>query len=495
MADDLIQRPYRSNDTIARASSKPAGNAGGDPLAELARLIGQNDPFAEFGRTQPVAPQPPAPPAAPPLPKYDFTSPVAPPPPPPDSQGFAPPNFARAPLGGVPHAGDDDLYHVEGGGQSFAPGPQGGGFPNDGYQHDQAQHAPENYDDYEDVAPKRRGMGITLIAGVIGLAVIGSAGAFGYRAIFGKSGSSAPPPVIKADTAPSKIMPTGSRDGAATKVSDRVGGDSERLVSREEAPIDIKDRTAAAFPAPVDQGNASMPVQGSGVVTPDPKRVRTITIHPDGSVAADAMPTSAPPPQAMPAAAAPARVTTIAAPARTVSPQPPVQQMPPPQPPKRMAAAAPQADPDADTAKPAATLRVPPPVAQHQAAAPAPKNAPMSLSPDAAEPRPAAAPRAQPAARTAPAALASAPAVGGAGGYAVQVSAQRSEAEAQAAFRSLQGKYPEQLGSRQAMIHKVDLGAKGIFYRAMVPAGTGAEASELCSSLKAAGGSCLIQRN
>ena len=70
-----------------------------------------------------------------------------------------------------------------------------------------------------------------------------------------------------------------------------------------------------------------------------------------------------------------------------------------------------------------------------------------------------------------------------AGGYAVQVSSQRSEAEAQAAFRSLQGKYPGQLGGKQPLIRKVDLGAKGIYYRAMVgPFASGGEASELCTA-------------
>jgi hypothetical protein len=77
----------------------------------------------------------------------------------------------------------------------------------------------------------------------------------------------------------------------------------------------------------------------------------------------------------------------------------------------------------------------------------------------------------------------------------VQLSSQRSEAEAQAAFRSLQGKYPNQLGSRQAVIRKVELGEKGTYYRAMVGPLVGNEASELCSGLKAAGGQCLIQRN
>src|ERR1044071_9701835 len=49
MADDHSQRAYRSNE-YSRAPMK-SGSAN-DPLAELARLIGQNDPFAEFGRKQ-----------------------------------------------------------------------------------------------------------------------------------------------------------------------------------------------------------------------------------------------------------------------------------------------------------------------------------------------------------------------------------------------------------------------------------------------------------
>ncbi|MGB8431826.1 MAG: SPOR domain-containing protein, partial [Pseudolabrys sp.] len=83
----------------------------------------------------------------------------------------------------------------------------------------------------------------------------------------------------------------------------------------------------------------------------------------------------------------------------------------------------------------------------------------------------------------------------GPGSY-VQVSSQRSEAEAQSAFRSLQAKYPTQLGGRQLQILKADLGAKGTYYRAAVgPFGNANEAAELCSSLKSAGGQCLIQRN
>jgi hypothetical protein len=86
------------------------------------------------------------------------------------------------------------------------------------------------------------------------------------------------------------------------------------------------------------------------------------------------------------------------------------------------------------------------------------------------------------------------PAAGGSGSY-VQVSSQRSEADAQAAFHSLQAKYPSQLGNRQPVIRKVELGDKGTYYRAMVGPLAGNAASELCSGIKSAGGSCLIQRN
>ena len=82
------------------------------------------------------------------------------------------------------------------------------------------------------------------------------------------------------------------------------------------------------------------------------------------------------------------------------------------------------------------------------------------------------------------------------GGYAVQISSQRSEAEAQSSFRDLQAKYPSVLGGRQPMVRRADLGEKGVYYRAMVgPFASADQATELCSDLKAAGGSCIVQKN
>jgi cell division septation protein DedD len=81
------------------------------------------------------------------------------------------------------------------------------------------------------------------------------------------------------------------------------------------------------------------------------------------------------------------------------------------------------------------------------------------------------------------------------GGFVVQLSAQRSEADAQAAFRTLQGKYSV-LNGRDPLIRRKDLGERGIFFAAQVgPFGVKSEADQLCETLKTAGGSCFVQRN
>ena len=320
---------------------------------------------------------------------------------------------------------------------------------------------------YEDAPSSRRRVGVMAIAGVLALAVVGTAGAFGYRALFGSSGSPQPPPVIKADAGPNKIVPAAAgKDSQANKlITERVNerGQSERLVSREEQPIDKPTTVVLSQP----QQQSPM---GSGVVGTEPKKVRTIAIHPDQVADASA-------PGVSPLAAAPRAAPAPAAKASA--------------PPARTATST-TADAEDDAAPaPAARSAV-------RQAAPASGNAPLSLNPDAsAAARAPAAP-----ARTAavappaqPAAPAASSGTAGPGSY-VQVSSQRSEAEAQSAFRSLQAKYPNQLGGRQLQILKADLGAKGTYYRAAVgPFGNANEAAELCSSLKSAGGQCLIQRN
>jgi SPOR domain len=473
MADEQNQRPYPSNQQAPRRTS--AGSAGSDPLAELARLIGQTDPFGEFGRDNarraaapPSAPAPDysPPPLASAAPAYDVTeyfgTTNAPPPAAPyGTPGQAQPTYAEPAYGAAA-----DLYHHD----SEVPGYESGYPPHPAADEEHV---------YDDAPPIRRRMGVMAIAAVFALAVIGTAGALGYRALFGSSSSSRSPPVIKADPAPSKIVPTTASKTPNKLITDRVTdhAQGEKLVSREEMPVAVKDRPAAVM-APQNQPGAQPPnapptaLEGGGIVTNEPKKIHTIAIRPDQMNVDESR--SMAPPGAAPAPVPPP--APIAAPAAQPASNPaPAAHPPAPKPPPRIA-----------------ETRAPTPV--HHAAPPPPKNAPLSLSPNAP---PVVRTPTRTASVAAPAAIApTARASHATGGYAVQVSSQRSEADAQAAFRSLQAKYPNQLGGRQALIHKVELGAKGTYYRAMVgPFATQAEASALCSGLKAAGGQCLIQRN
>jgi cell division septation protein DedD len=139
----------------------------------------------------------------------------------------------------------------------------------------------------------------------------------------------------------------------------------------------------------------------------------------------------------------------------------------------------------------AVTAPAAPPAAHNPSSANASANAPLSLSPQGgAQPETASTRMAA----TTP--VQTAPAPSASGGYVVQVSSQKSEADAHASFRALQGKFPAVLGSRSPLIKRADLGDKGVYYRAMVgPFGSSDEASQFCGNLKTAGGQCVVQRN
>ena len=497
MADDHSQRPYRASEPPVRGSAKAPGS---DPLAELARLIGQTDPFGEFGRENARRAA-----APPPAESADWDAPINSPYAPRSgadrsfagtqnyagngqyptrsaasqhglsgTQNYNRESYGRQPLDDAPlPAVVDDPYDPQHEAHGYAPGQAE--YQQEGYDYNPAHQGGEEY--YAEAPPSRWRLGVTAIVGVLALAVIGTAGAFGYRALFGLSSSSQSPPVIKADAGPNKIVPATTANAQSGKlITDRINdrGQGEKLVSREEQPM---DRPAGAMLTPA----APQAVVGSGVVSNEPKKIRTIAIHPDQPTVADAQP------PAPPLAAAPVARSAPAAPAPAAAKPVP--------PPARVDAST--ADAEQNAPAPAPARPAPP---QARQAAPASNSAPLSLSPDAGPARPAGA-QTRTASVAAPAAVApAAPAAAstsnpGSGSF-VQVSSQRSEAEAQTAFRDLQAKYPNQLGGRQAVIHMVDLGVKGTYYRAMIgPFTNSSEAGDLCSSLKAAGGQCLIQRN
>jgi hypothetical protein len=479
MADRYQDKSSTADDDTDRGTERAPAKGDSDPLAELARLIGQTDPFSGFGRAnQPMPPRQTDPyrrpePEPEPEPEIDEGPPAGPPPwmqraaqqeaapqldfdasvhplrryaaahPPAEPEYHEAPPFAADTDQHVqadPARYDDALYGQPDPGAYEAPQPDAA-YADDPYAYQ------DGYGDEaeQDQKPRRGGM-ITVVA-VLALAVVGTGGAFAYRTYMG-SPRGGEPPIIRADASPTKVVPAPSGDGAA-KVPDRMAtSGAEKIVPREEAPVDVNAAARPLSPPP----NANPPTAAiappaakppaapaaSGVLSGDePRKIRTLAVKGD-----------------------PADVAATPAP------------------------------------KPAATPRPVPSPAAARAPAPSPANAnasanaPLSLSPQGAQPAPADT-------RTRVASTNAAQATPSAGGsYVVQVSSQRSEADAQASFRALQGKFPSVLGSRAPLIKRADLGDKGVYYRAMVgPFASSEEAVQVCGNLKTAGGQCVVQKN
>ena len=333
MADRYQDRTFPSADQ-ARGES--------DPLAELARLIGQNDPLGAPAKPAPhplqsranVRPQqydppeelpdsPPSPPAwmqrarhetplpPPPLPqeyeqKYDDEPEYQPAPvhplhryaaqPPQVPAHQAPPaqdyyeepqqQYADEPQQD-PSRYDDALYgRLETGEHDYQRDPA---YPDDPYAY-QGEYE-------EEPAPKKRSSGLMTIAAVLALAVVGTGAAFAYRTFVG-SPRSGEPPIIRADNSPTKVVPAQS-DASAGKNPDRMlssdGG--EKLVSREETPVDVNSRSGGprvVFP-PLNQNanppaassvspSAPMPAAANGTMpNNEPRRIRTLAVKGDAA--------------------------------------------------------------------------------------------------------------------------------------------------------------------------------------------------------------------
>jgi sporulation related protein len=501
MADDG-SRSFR-RDEYSRDGGPQRGAGDSDPLAELARLIGQSEGYGGAGRA--------------PAQSYDETTPL------PEldwaageqqyaqhdsgaGNGYAPPadqyRDERAPAPRyTPPAGFDEPQQTEYAGhdgyydqtqpQSGPPSlpyisPLGAGEAHDAdrshgrltpaYADEDAQ---DDYDDQVGSSSRRRGTIVAL--SILGVVVLGTAGAFGYHAMFGGSFIPSLPPIITPGNTPVKIVP--KKDAQAAPGNQTTVAKGEQLVPHEETPVEVQ-------PA-----------------NPPPRVVTTIPVISNAPIAPveGAVPSAGPPPGAAPALpAAPSGPAQAIAPPDQLSGSGPASGSKP----VRTVIIKPQplqADGSAPTGAASATR----PANLHAPGTrPVPRTAsaggPLSIIPGQQDSAPQS--RSAPRSRTAMAhsggpmpltgtAAPEAPAAR-AGGYAVQVSSQRSEAEAQAAFRSLQAKYPRELGSRHAEVRRADLGAKGVYYRALVgPFASGEEAASMCRSLKAAGGSCIVQRN
>jgi hypothetical protein len=466
MADDNWPLRPRAPDPFRRAVEPPrAGEpaSGGDPLAELARLIGKNDPYAEFGLTpsrQDHEQESYSRDAS----AYDDQQYGS------SQEGYEQPyahsddpcTFERYPESREGYAVEQDLpaahdayvdrrqsEHARSYDLPESTEHQSSYAPSHHAYADEREHGGHYIDEEEsldgyteqiyDDAPRaaRRG-GLTTALALIGCAMLGTAGAYAYRSYSARPAAAVPPPVITADnTTPTKIIPAPSSDSQSGKiVSDRVAdAGREQVVSNQEEPVPTREiGTQAAprvvLPAPVaplasgpGPGQSSM---SSGTSSADSKRVRTLTIRPDGTEV-------------------------------NASPRAPVQQG----------------------------------VTPGAGATSAKGSAPLSLDPQGGEQT--RAPTAKTRIATAPPSARPESATNPSGRFLVQLSSQRTETEAAASFRSLQAKFPNELSGRSPIVRRADLGSKGVFYRTMVGPFTSAqEAHQFCATLKAAGGHCIV---
>lgn len=81
-------------------------------------------------------------------------------------------------------------------------------------------------------------------------------------------------------------------------------------------------------------------------------------------------------------------------------------------------------------------------------------------------------------------------AAGGSGPY-VQLSSQPTEGDAAASLRTTQGRLSGLLAGRSLAVRQVNLGAKGTWYRVVLPVDSFQEATQTCASLKANGVDCV----
>lgn len=501
----------------------PATRSDDDPLAELARLVNMGSPFGQPRNAPPVEPPAPAAPqlrvvepSLPPEPEFEpqmrSPGPQASEEPPVAVRPQAETYFEAAPeLRGSVQEPAIDFGRLEQDLQRFAEPsvtPPTYAQPQARVQQDWADEypAPTNamareavpqLDDHAiapppaflaDEEPKPRNSRRMIYLATAGLAVVLGAVALTLVARSGgKTGGE--PPTILAATGPAKVQPAnpGGANVATqpSSVLDRSQGDriaASKVVTREEQPVDLAAAApAVSRPQPVvpmarpDQPfNTGAPIAAPTTAStnasgfPEPKRVKTVSVRPDGTVIS---PDSA----AAPAAPVPARPLIAALPPNPSAARPAPA-------PAATSPAAPPAAAKPVAATPKATTRVANAPAQDGDAA---AGTPAAPSIRTAAARPAAAPTATPAAITTG---------GGPGGYSVQLAAPPSEAEAKSAITRLQTKFAGELGGRRPAIVKATVGEKSI-YRVRVSGLSKDDAGKLCSSIQSSGGQCFVAKN
>ncbi len=451
---EALARDLRHEDGAGRAASKA------DPLAELAKIVGQDDPFrallAARNTTRPA--------------HEDTAS---------QGQGDAAEQAwqlrsdTRFPQDETPRqtpadAFDQYLASVERDMHAY-PDEQ----PADGAA------LPEQDESYDDARSLRRAEPRRRFASVgAGLAVVAIAvtGALTYKGFHGSGSGTVP--LVQADTAPLKVAPKVA-DGVEIpdqnrQIYDRnaTSKDSNgqiKVVNREEQPLDVGEAARAAGGTSSAQGTT--PGNGPFEAFGEPRRVRTVSVKPEAP--------AAPAPQAEAAAAPPVPVPTMVLPGNDTASAPPAPPAPIAAKPVKPVARQVEATPVASTTPEQPAAPAPKPVA-------APKKAPQRVASVSPEQMPAASPETT----QATSAIDTTSPVSG---FSVQLGVRGSASDAHAAFRQMQSKF-SQLSGKPELIRQAEVNGKTIF-RVRVGPLSKDEASSLCSSLQGGGGQCFVAKN
>ena len=370
-------------------------------------------------------------------------------------------------------------------------------------------------DDLRSLEPAQPRRGLVIAGVLLGVAALGIGGIVGLRSLSGPMVGNGEPPVIRAEAGPAKVAPQNpggveipNQNKQIYERSPDPRAADTRVVNREEQPVDVQSIARAAprvvlpgpgtalpavpaspqpatgspvTPAPVSAAPViaapspravdpvAIPNPATAAVEPssttavngalgEPRRVRTVAVRPDGTIANGAP----------------------AAPTATASTGTP--------------AAGQTANGQTATGQTAAPPAVPRPA---QAVTPAPRPpAPVPRPPERTQTAalPAATDPAVPAVRQE--ARPETRADGGNGsGFMVQLGAPGSESEARATFSSLQRRFSGQLGDDTPVIRRAELGNGRTVYRLRVGPFSRDDATEKCQALQNAGGQCFIARN
>jgi hypothetical protein len=479
---------------LSRSSPQSAPSKS-DPLAELARIVGQDDPFRALlagegpgatpiggnggGRREPF------------FEDHGHH----------DAGPYALRGSLSADEAALSHGYQDQPVALTAeeeailrGHNHYAPEPHHGAP----YYDDEPDYAESSY---EPVQPRRSRKTLLAAGAVLAVGALAAVGALSLRD-GNRASSNGEPPVVRADAGPLKIAPQnpGGIDipNQNKKIYEPAAQETQtRVVNREEQPIDIRQAIRSGGSQP-ESGSGGGSVRLSPSVPPnamasnglassvpganqsingvlgEPRRVRTVSIRPDGTIAGPEANgsgrASAPPAMATPAEAPrlsmPSVASGVSQPAQSASPQPQAPVRP------------------RDVTSTSGALRT-------TSGAEPQTRAPLQITPDVARLRSEPRVPAQAALRE-PTETSAAPSTSS--GFTVQLGVRNTDIEARVAFDQLQKRFSSDLSGFSPLIRQAEINGKTA-YRVRVGPMSRDDATSLCARLKTSGGQCFVANN